>query len=192
MTHFKITNKNLSPMKSVKIGDIEVRIDKESGFLCVTDLASIRGTASDNIRGWMKNTQTLRFFEAWERDNSTDEQGLNFEDIYRQNRDQAFYISGSKLVAIGCQGIFVKKGKWGGTFCGKRICYEDLTRAYSAPGPIKSVCLPSRVSIHPKSTTKPSSTKLPTAPATNPASVAHMGGVRLKTNRWVIPACWQR
>jgi hypothetical protein len=104
-------------MNSVKIGDIDVRIDKESGFLCITDLASIRGTAYDNIKGWMKNTQTLRFFEAWERDNTADRKGVDFEDAFRQNRDQAFYISASKLVAMGCQGIFVKKGRWGGTFC---------------------------------------------------------------------------
>jgi hypothetical protein len=104
-------------MKSVKIGDIDVRIDKDSGFLCITDLATIRGTANDNIRGWMKNTQTLRFFEAWERDNSADRQGVDFEEVFRQNRDQAFYISASKLIEIGCQGILVKKGRYGGTFC---------------------------------------------------------------------------
>jgi len=104
-------------MKSVKIGDVDVRIDANSGFLCLTDLAGIRGNARDNMRGWMKNTQTIRFFEAWEKDNSTDKEGIDFEGVFRQNRDNSFYVSASILVEVGCQGIAVKRGRYGGTYC---------------------------------------------------------------------------
>ena len=104
-------------MNSVKIGDVDVRIEAKSGFLCLTDLAGIRGNARDNMRGWMKNTQTLRFFEAWERDNTTDKQGVDFEGVFRQNRDNTYYVSASILVELGCQGISVKRGRYGGTYC---------------------------------------------------------------------------
>lgn len=104
-------------MKSVKIGNIDVRIDSDSGFLCLTDLASVRGNAKDNMRSWMKNTQTLRFFEAWERNNSMDNVGVDFEGVFRQNRDNTFYVSASILMDIGCQGITTKRGRYGGTYC---------------------------------------------------------------------------
>ncbi|TXF89261.1 KilA-N domain-containing protein [Neolewinella aurantiaca] len=104
-------------LKHVMIGDIKVRIDHESGFLCVTDLAGIRGDSTDNIKNWMKNTQTIQFFEAWERDNSTEPETIDFQSIYDKNRDQAYRLSATQLVDFGCQGIFVRRGRHGGTFC---------------------------------------------------------------------------
>jgi hypothetical protein len=99
------------------IGEIKVRIDHESGFLCITDLAGIRGVPADNIRNWMTNTQSIAFFEAWERDNSNDPDTIDFSPIHLQNVDQAFRLSAAKLIEFGCQGIFVRRGRYGGTFC---------------------------------------------------------------------------
>ena len=48
---------------NIYIGELKVRVDDKSGFLCITDLAKVRGNAKDNIKGWMKNNQTIRFFE---------------------------------------------------------------------------------------------------------------------------------
>jgi len=102
---------------SIYIGELEVSIDSKSGYLCITDLAKVRGNHKDNIKGWMKNNQTIRFFEEWEKVNAVDPDTVDFSDLYLQNVDQTFYLSASKLVELGCRGIFVKRGRSGGTYC---------------------------------------------------------------------------
>lgn len=103
--------------KHIYIGELKVRVDDKTGYLCITDLAKVRGNYNDNIKGWMKNNQTIRFFEEWEKINAADPDAINFDDLYVQNVDQTFYLSATKLVQIGCQGVFVKMGRSGGTYC---------------------------------------------------------------------------
>lgn len=101
----------------IYIGELKVRVDPDSGFICITDLAKVRGNYNDNIKGWMKNTQTIRFFEEWEKVTAVDPEAVDFSSFYLDNVDQTFYLSAAKLVNAGCKGIFVKMGRSGGTYC---------------------------------------------------------------------------
>jgi hypothetical protein len=103
---------------TIKIGDVNVRIDDDSGYFCITDLASLRGRARDNIKNWMQNAQTINFFEAWEQIHVPANQTLNL-DTFRLalSRDVAYSMSASRLIDAGCQGIFVQLGRYGGTYC---------------------------------------------------------------------------
>lgn len=104
--------------RTIKIGDQDVRIDLDSGYFCVTDLASLRGRSADNLKNWMRNTQTLNFFEAWEQEHVPNNHQLNLDNFRLSlTRDVAFVLSGAKLVEAGCQGIFVQRGRYGGTYC---------------------------------------------------------------------------
>jgi len=108
----------MSKNKTIKIGEIDVRVDLDSGFICVTDLASLRGRAADNLKNWMRNTQSINFFEAWEREHIPQNRDISFNDFrVSVTSDVAFAISGAKLVAAGCAGILVKRGRFGGTYC---------------------------------------------------------------------------
>ena len=108
----------MSKYRTFKIGEHDIRIDFDSGYFCVTDLASLRGRAADNLKSWMKNTQSINFFEEWEREHIADNKQLNLDDFrVAIARDVAFTMSGAKLVEVGCKGIFVKRGARGGTFC---------------------------------------------------------------------------
>jgi hypothetical protein len=104
--------------QTVRIGDIDVRIDLESGFFCITDLASLRGDSRDNIRSWMRNSQSINFFEAWEQEHCAENRDINFDKFrIATDRDVSFYISPTQLVEAGCTGIFTKRGRYGGTYC---------------------------------------------------------------------------
>ncbi len=104
--------------RTIKIGDQDVRIDLDSGYFCVTDLASLRGRSADNLKNWMRNAQSLNFFEAWEQEHIPANQQLNLDEFrLALSRDVAFVLSGAKLVEVGCQGIFVQRGRYGGTYC---------------------------------------------------------------------------
>ena len=118
-THFSFQPVlTMATNRTIKIGDQDVRIDLDSGYFCITDLASLRGRAADNLKNWMRNTQSLNFFEAWEQEHIPSNQKLNLDEFRLQlTRDVAFSLSGAKLVEVGCQGIFVKRGRYGGTYC---------------------------------------------------------------------------
>lgn len=56
----------------IHIGELKVRVDDKTGYLCITDPAKVRGNYNDNIKGWMKDSQTIKFFEEWEKINAVD------------------------------------------------------------------------------------------------------------------------
>jgi hypothetical protein len=108
----------MSKNKTIKIGEIDVRVDLESGFICVTDLASLRGSSNDNLKNWMGNTPSINFFEAWEREHVLQNKNLSLNDFrIAITSDVTFTVSAAKLVNKGCAGIFAKRGRYGGTYC---------------------------------------------------------------------------
>ena len=104
--------------RTIKIGEVDVRVDLETGFICLTDLASLRGNSTDNLKNWMRNAQSINFFEAWEQEHTPENKNLNLDQFRLSiSRDVAYVLSGAKLVNIGCAGIFVQRGRYGGTYC---------------------------------------------------------------------------
>lgn len=103
--------------RTIKIGEVDVRVDLETGFICLTDLASLRGNSTDNLKNWMRNAQSINFFEAWEQEHTPENKKLNLDELrVASSRDVAYTLSGAKLVNIGCAGIFVQRGRYGGTY----------------------------------------------------------------------------
>lgn len=51
-------------MKTLTIEGSAVRLDKETGFICITDMAKLKGDPSLNIANWMRNRVTVEFIEA--------------------------------------------------------------------------------------------------------------------------------
>ncbi|MTB50411.1 hypothetical protein E1J53_0005510 [Lewinella sp. W8] len=51
-------------MKRIPIGESHIRIDEESGFLCITDMAGVIGNPHDNIKNWMRLGSTIEFFQV--------------------------------------------------------------------------------------------------------------------------------
>lgn len=104
-------------MKRIPIGESHIRIDEESGFLCITDMAGVIGNAHDNIKNWMRLGSTIEFFQAWEFHNNPTFEIAGYEQLRKESTSNTFKLSASRLIGIGAIGIFVKRGRYGGTFC---------------------------------------------------------------------------
>jgi len=104
-------------MKRISIGESHIRIDEESGFLCITDMAGVIGNPYDNIKNWMRLGSTIEFFQAWEYHNNNEFQPEGYEQLRKESTSNTFKLSAKRLIEYGAIGIFVKKGRYGGTFC---------------------------------------------------------------------------
>jgi hypothetical protein len=76
----------MASSRTIKVGEIDVRIHLDSGFICITDLAGVRGNASDNIKNWMRNVADAP---------------LNFDQFRIQSADNAFTLTTARLVEAG-------------------------------------------------------------------------------------------
>lgn len=104
-------------MKRIPIGESYIRIDEETGYLCITDMAGVKGNASDNIKNWMRLGSSIEFFQAWEFHNNPDHEPEGYDLLRRDSTGNTFTLTSSRLVALGAIGLFVKRGRYGGTFC---------------------------------------------------------------------------
>jgi hypothetical protein len=104
-------------MKTLTIEGAQVRMDQETGFICITDMAKLKGDPSLNIANWMRNRATVEFIEAWETKHNASFNPFEFEGIKNAAGSNTFYVSARELEELGCSGIFVKRGRYGGTFC---------------------------------------------------------------------------
>lgn len=65
----------------------------------------------------MRNANSVAFFEAWEAMHNPGFNPFEFEGIKKGVGTNAYYISASDLIAVGCTGIEVRRGRYGGTYC---------------------------------------------------------------------------
>ena len=104
-------------MNRIPIGERYIRIDEDSGFLCITDMAGVKGSASDNIKNWMRLGSTIEFFKAWEYHNNPDFDPSGYDVLRKDSTSNTFLLTSSRLIEMGAIGIFVKRGRYGGTYC---------------------------------------------------------------------------
>ncbi|CAH1002601.1 hypothetical protein LEM8419_03473 [Neolewinella maritima] len=104
-------------MKVLTIEGATIRMDQETGFICITDMAKLKGDPSLNIANWMRNRATVEFIEAWELKHNPSFNPFEFEGIKSGAGSNTFYVSTKDLEQAGCTGVFVKRGRYGGTYC---------------------------------------------------------------------------
>lgn len=104
-------------MPELIVSGERVRVDKDSGYICVTDIAKLKGNASLNVQNWMRNANSIAFFFAWESLHNPDFNPFEFEGIKEGAGLNSHYVSAQQLVDAGCSGIEVRRGRHGGTYC---------------------------------------------------------------------------
>lgn len=104
-------------MTRIPIGESYIRIDEDTGYLCITDMAAVKGDPTDNIKNWMRLGGSIEFFKAWEYHNNPDFKAVGYDRFKQDSTESTFSLSASRLIGIGAIGIFVQKGRYGGTFC---------------------------------------------------------------------------
>ena len=102
----------------VKILDSDIRVDKETGFICITDIGNLKdGAGKVHVANWLRATTSILFFRAWEVEHNPGFKGVEFDTFKNESGSNSFRVSATQLVNAGASGIFVKAGRWGGTFC---------------------------------------------------------------------------
>jgi len=110
--------------------DIPVTISQEESddYICITDIAAAKSDnyrSADVIKNWLRNRNTLEFLGAWETIYNPDFKVVEFDHFKQQAGLHPFVLSVSEWVEqTNAIGMFVKKGRYGGTFAHKDIAFE--------------------------------------------------------------------
>ena len=97
-------------------------------YICITDMAAAKSESSraaDVVRNWLRNRTTLEYLSTWEEIYNPNFKVFESEHFKKQAGLLTFTPSVSEWVnQTGAIGLFVKKGRYGGTFAHKDIAFE--------------------------------------------------------------------
>lgn len=96
--------------------DKTIRVDKKTEYICLTDLAKLKGDGRMHISNWLRAATTVYFIEAWEKKFNPDFNVVEFDYIKEDIGSNLFKVSVEGLNEVGCIGVFSKKGRYGGTY----------------------------------------------------------------------------
>ncbi|MBQ6104583.1 MAG: KilA-N domain-containing protein [Lachnospiraceae bacterium] len=107
---------------------ITVSLSDEEDFICITDMAAAKSDnsrAADVIRNWLRNRSTLEFLSTWEEMYNLRFKVFESEHFKKDVGLVTFTPSVSEWVEkTDAIGLFVKIGRYGGTFAHKDIAFE--------------------------------------------------------------------
>ena len=116
--------------KIIKVQNLPITISKEEidDYICITDIAAAKSDdsrAADVVRNWLRNRRTLEFLATWEEMYNPNFKVFESEHFKKQAGLLTFTPSVSEWVEqTNAIGIFVKKGRYGGTYAHKDIAFE--------------------------------------------------------------------
>lgn len=97
-------------------------------YICITDMAAAKSNnsrAADVVRNWLRNRATLEFLSTWEEIYNPNFKVFESEHFKKQAGLLTFTPSISEWVEqTSAIGLYVKKGRYGGTFAHKDIAFE--------------------------------------------------------------------
>ena len=114
----------------ITVQDIPVTITQTEieDYICITDIAAAKSEnsrAADVVRNWLRNRTTLEFLSTWEEIYNPNFKVFESEHFKNQVGLLTFTPSVSEWVEqTNAIGMFVKKGRYGGTFAHKDIAFE--------------------------------------------------------------------
>ena len=114
----------------IRVQDIPITVSEADmdDYICITDMAAAKSSnsrAADVVRNWLRNRSTLEFLSTWEEIYNPDFKVFESEHFKKQVGLVTFTPSVSEWVdKTGAIGLFVKKGRYGGTFAHKDIAFE--------------------------------------------------------------------
>jgi len=120
----------MSKNKIITVENIPVTVllHDSDDYISITDMAAAKSDnvrAADVIKNWLRNRNTIEFLGTWESIYNTNFKVVEFDHFKKEAGLHTFTISVSdwieKTRAIG---LYVKKGRYGGTFAHKDIAFE--------------------------------------------------------------------
>ena len=116
--------------KIITVQNLPISISKEDidDYICITDIAAAKtddSRAADVVRNWLRNRRTIEFLSTWEEIYNPNFKVFESEHFKKQAGLLTFTPSVSEWVKqTNAIGIFVKKGRYGGTYAHKDIAFE--------------------------------------------------------------------
>ena len=110
--------------------DIPITVSEadRDDYICITDMATAKSEnsrAADVVRNWLRNRSTLEFLSTWEEIYNPNFKVFESEHFKKQAGLVVFTPSVSEWVdKTGAIVLFVRKGRYGGTFAHKDIAFE--------------------------------------------------------------------
>ena len=114
----------------ITVQDVEISISKQDvdDYICISDIAKAKGNISrsaDIIKNWLRNRNTLEYLGTWEQIYNENFKVVEFDHFKTQAGLHSFVLSVSEWVAkTNAIGMYVKRGKYGGTYAHKDIAFE--------------------------------------------------------------------
>ena len=114
----------------IKVQDRDIAVVSigENDFICITDIAKSKegdSRAADIIKNWIRTRTTLEFIGTWEQLYNPDFKVVEFDHFKMHAGLPSFVLSpGQWVEKTNAIGIYVKLGKYGGTFAHRDIALE--------------------------------------------------------------------
>ena len=120
----------MSKNRIITVQDIHITVSEEDidDYICITDMAAAKSDSSraaDVIKNWLRNRNTLEFLGTWEQIYNSDFKVVEFDHFKAEAGLHTFVLSASEWIEkTNAIGLFVKKGRYGGTYAHKDIAFE--------------------------------------------------------------------
>ena len=114
----------------ITVQDIPITVSEADidDYICITDMATAKSDSSraaDVIKNWLRNRNTLEFLGTWEQIYNSDFKVVEFDHLKAEAGLHTFVLSASEWIdKTNAIGLFVKKGRYGGTYAHKDIAFE--------------------------------------------------------------------
>lgn len=116
--------------KVIEVQNVHISISKQKldDYVCITDIAKAKSDsvrAADVVRNWLRNRGTLEYLSVWEQIYNPNFKVFESEHFKKQAGLLTFTPSVSEWVnETNAIGLYVKRGKYGGTYAHKDIAFE--------------------------------------------------------------------
>ena len=116
--------------KVIEVQNVHISISKQKldDYICITDIAKAKSDsvrAADVVRNWLRNRGTLEYLSVWEQIYNPNFKVFESEHFKKQAGLLTFTPSVSEWVnKTNAIGLYVKRGKYGGTYAHKDIAFE--------------------------------------------------------------------
>ena len=114
----------------ITVQNISVTVSTEDmdDYICITDMATAKSDnsrAADVIKNWIRSRNTLEFLGTWEQIYNPNFKVVEFDHFKMEAGLPTFTMSVTDWVEnTNAVGIYVKRGRYGGTYAHKDIAFE--------------------------------------------------------------------
>lgn len=114
----------------IEVQSVPISISREDldDYICITDIAKVKSDsvrAADVVRNWLRNRGTLEYLSVWEEIYNPEFKVFESEHFKKQAGLLTFTPSVSEWInQTNAIGLYVKRGKYGGTYAHKDIAFE--------------------------------------------------------------------